>query len=50
MFARFHHPIRPKAIVTALILVNLGGNAAALSAKLDDLVLKTNQCQSDSTK
>ena len=40
MFARFHHPIRPKAIVRICILVNLGGDAAALSATLDDLVLK----------
>ena len=40
MFARFHYSIRPKAIVQTSILVNLGGNAAALSAKLDDLVLR----------
>jgi hypothetical protein len=45
MFARFHYSIRPKAIVNIFMLVNLGGNPAALSTKLDDLVLKTNQCQ-----
>jgi hypothetical protein len=45
MFARFHHPIRPKAIGHTEILVNLGGNAAAFPAKLEDIVLKVNQCQ-----
>jgi hypothetical protein len=40
MFARFHYSIRPKAIGHTAILENLGGNAAAFPAKLDDLVLK----------
>ena len=40
MFARFHYSIRPKAIVQTDILVNLGGDALALSANLEDLVLK----------
>ena len=41
MFARFHYSIRPKAIVNIRMLVDLGGNAAAFSAKLDNLVLTT---------
>jgi hypothetical protein len=41
MFARFHHPIRPKAIVTALILTNLCGDVFAFPTELDDLVLKS---------
>jgi hypothetical protein len=45
MFARFHYSIRPKAIVHIFILDDLGGNPAALSAKLDALVLKINQRQ-----
>jgi hypothetical protein len=44
MFARFHYSIRPKTIVKT-IRADLGGNAIAPSAKLDDLVLKVNQCQ-----
>jgi hypothetical protein len=43
MFARFHHSIRPKAIFKTS-LVDLGGDAVALAAKLEDFVLKNNQC------
>jgi hypothetical protein len=45
MFARFHYSIRPKTIVQIAILVDLGGDAAALSANIEDLVLKINQRQ-----
>ena len=43
MFARFHDSRSPKTIVRIFTLVDLGGNTAALSAKLKDLVLKQHQ-------
>jgi hypothetical protein len=39
MFARFHYSIRPKAIGPT-ILLNLGGHAITLAAKLEYPVLK----------
>jgi hypothetical protein len=40
MFARFHYSIRPKAIFIISFLDNLGRDAVAFSAKLENVVLK----------